>query len=171
MTVAFALALLSVSGQTAIDDLYKKYAGKTGFTSINISPEMFSMLSAMDMSDSSEKDKEAQHVIEELTGLKMLVFEPKEGETNDAFMKEIRSLAGSPGYSELMSVNEGDEIVKFLAKKGEDGKISELLMIVLEESEAVVMSMTGHLDMKSISQISKSLDIEGLENLEKMEDK
>ncbi|MEJ2595232.1 MAG: DUF4252 domain-containing protein [bacterium] len=171
MTVAFALALISLSGQTAIDDLYKKYAGKSGFTSINISPEMFSMLSTMDMNDSSEKAKEAQNMIEQLSGLKMLVYEAEEGQTDEAFMKEIRTLSNSSGYTELMSVDEENEVVKFLAKKDDDGKISELLMIVLEESEAVVMSMTGHLDMKSISQISKSLEIEGLENLDELEEK
>ena len=171
MTVAFALALISLSGQTAIDDLYKKYAGKSGFTSINISPEMFSMLSGMDMNDSSEKAQEAQDVISQLSGLKMLVYEPEEGQSNEAFMKEIRTLSNTSDYTELMSVDGEDEIVKFLAKKGDDGKIAELLMIVLDDSEAVVMSMTGNLDMKSISQISKSLEIEGLENLDELEEK
>jgi len=41
---------------------------------------------------------------------------------------------------------------------------------VFDEEEAVVMSMTGNLDMKTISEISKSLDIDGMENLEKIED-
>jgi len=30
--------------------------------------------------------------------------------------------------------------------------------------------MTGNLDMKTISEISKSLDIDGMENLEKIEE-
>jgi hypothetical protein len=55
-------------------------------------------------------------------------------------------------------------------KKGKDGKIAEMLMIVLGEDEAVIMSMTGSLDMSTISGISKSLDIEGLENLDKIDE-
>lgn len=166
MTVAVILMVQSVSAQTAIDDLYKKYAGQDGFTSINISPELFSMMSSFDTEDSSENAQEAQSVIEQLNGLKMLVYEPKEGQTNEAFMKEIKALTEVKGYTEMMSVDGGNETVKFLAKKGDDGRISEMLMIVLEENEAVVMSMTGSLDMKAISQISKTLEIDGMENLE-----
>ena len=169
LTVIAMTLVTSISAQTAIDDLYQKYAGEKGFTSINISPEMFGFLSSLDMNDSSEQAKEAQDVVDQLSGLKMLVYEP-EGESNEAFLKEVRSLTKSNGYSEMMSVDSEDEIVKFLAKKGPDGKVLELLMIVLDDEEAVIMSMTGNLDMKSIQQISKSLDIDGMENLEKIEE-
>lgn len=166
MTLAVFLMAHSLTAQTAIDDLYKQYAGKDGFTSINISPELFSMISGFDMEDSSESAKEAKDVVEQLSGLKMLVYEPKPGQSNEAFLAEVRNLSKSKGYTEMMSVDSEDEIVKFLAKKGPDGRISEMLMIVLDDSEAVVMSMTGSLDMKSISQISKSLDIEGMDKLD-----
>jgi hypothetical protein len=161
----------SMNAQTAIDQLYEKYAGQKGFTSININPDMFKMLSNMDMSDSSEQAKESQNAMEKLSGLKMLVYEPEEGETNEAFMNEIRALTKIKGYEEMMSVNENDETVKFLAKKDKDGNVSEMLMIVLEANEAVVMSMSGLLDMKTISEISKSLEIDGLENLDQMDKK
>ncbi len=166
MTMAMVLMVYSLSAQTAIDDLYKRYAGKEGFTSINISPEMFGMLSGFDTNDSSEHAQEAQNVMEQLTGLKMLVYEAEDGAINDAFMDELKELSSVKGYSEMMSVDSEDEVIKFLAKKGEDGRVSEMLMIVMEEDEAVVMSMTGSLDMKSIQQISNSLDIEGMEKLE-----
>ena len=156
--------------QTAIDDLYHKYAGEKGFTSINISPEMFGFLSSLDMNDSSDKAQETQEVLDQLSGLKMLVYEPEGGATNEAFLKEVKSLSKAKGYTEMMSVDSEDEVVKFLAKKGPDGKVLELLMIVFDEKEAVVMSMTGNLDMKTISEISKSLDIDGMENLEKIEE-
>jgi hypothetical protein len=159
---------LSTNAQTAIDQLYDKYAGQKGFTSININPEMFKMLSGMDMSDSSEKARESQNAMEKLSGLKMLVFEPEEGESNEEFLQEIRTLTRIKGYEELMSVNEDDEVVKFLAKKDKDGNVSEMLMIVLEANEAVVMSMSGLLDMKTISEISKSLEIEGMEGIYEM---
>ena len=168
LLVVLFLVPFSMNAQTAIDYLYEKYAGQKGFTSININPEMFKMLSNMDMSDSSEKAKESKNAMEKLSGLKMLVYEPEEGETNDAFMKEIRTLTQIKGYEEMMSVNEDDEIVKFLAKKDKNGNVSEMLMIVLEANEAVVMSMSGLLDMKTISEISKSLEIEGMEGIYQM---
>jgi hypothetical protein len=170
MTMAVVIFTSSLVAQTAIDDLYSKYAGEKGVTSINISPEMFSMLSSWDMDDSSEKAKETQDVMEQLSGLKMLVYEAEEGQTNEALLEEVRTLSKAKGFSEMMSVDSDEEVVKFLVKKGEDGKVSEMLMVVLSENEAVVMSMTGNLDMSTISGISKSLDIDGLENLEKIDE-
>ena len=160
-----------LSAQTTIDKLYAKYAGNDGFTSINISPEMFNLISGISMSDSSEDAKEAQEAMSQLSGLKMLVYEAGEGEVDQAFMNEIKALTKLEGYSELMSVEDGDEIVKFLVSKTPDGKVSEMLMIVHEESEAVVMSMTGNLDMSTIARISNTLEIDGMENLEQIEEK
>ncbi len=167
--VAFLLPGL-MRAQTAIDQLYDKYAGQTGFTSININPDMFQMLSSMDMSDSSEKAQDAQNAMEQITGLKMLVYEPEEGQKNKEFMEDIRSLSKIKGYEEMMSVNDGDEVVKFLAKKGANGKIMEMLMIVLENDEAVVMSMTGDLDMKTFNEISNSLNLNEIEELDKIDE-
>lgn len=166
--IALMLTMTALQAQTAIDDLYKKYAGTKGMTSINISPEMFSFIANIDMDDSSEQAKDTKDVIEQLTGLKMLVYEPENGQTNVAFMAEIKQLSKVKGYTELMSVDGNDEVIKFLAKKNSEGKVTEMLMIVFEEDEAVVMSMTGTLDMKSISKISETLDIQGMEHLEEI---
>lgn len=168
--IAAIMATVAVNAQTSIDKLYKKYAGTDGITSINISPELFKIIAGFDMDDSSEKAKETKEVIEQLSGLKMLVYESEDGKTNQAFIDEIRTLSNVKGYTELMTVDGSDEVVKFLAKKNSQGKVTEMLMIVLEADEAVVMSMTGLLDMQSISKISQTLDIEGLEKLEEVKE-
>lgn len=170
VTMAMMVATSGLLAQTTIDDLYSKYAGEKGVTSINISPEMFGMLSSWDMDDSSDNAKEAQNVMEQLSGLKMLVYEADSGQTNEALMKEVHQLSKVKGFSEMMSVDSEDEVVKFLVKKEDNGKVSEMLMIVLGDGEAVVMSMTGNLDMSTISGISKSLDIDGMENLDKLDE-
>ncbi len=171
MSIILALLIpFMASAQTTIDKLYERYSGQPGFTSINISPMMFGMLSAMDMGDSSKDAKEAQDVMQQLTGLKMLVFEPEKGQISD-FVNEVKALVPSSDYAEMMTVDSEDSKVSFLVKKNKGGNVAELLMIVYEENEAVIMSMTGDIDMKTISEISKSLNMEGLENLDKLEEK
>ena len=71
-------------------------------------------------------------------------------------------------YTELMVVQEKGEEVHFYVKK-ENGGISELLMIAKEADEIVVLSLAGMLDMSYISKISKSMNIHGLEKLDKIE--
>jgi len=154
-----------LQAQTAIDKLYEKYAGKKGFTSINISPEMFKMLASMD----SEGNQEEQ-MLSQLSGLKMLVYEPGNGPKVD-FMADVKATVPMKDYAELMSVDSEGETVKFLVKKAPNNKISEMLMIVFSEDETLVMSMTGNLDMATISSISKSLDIQGMDKLDELDKK
>lgn len=160
-TVAFA--------QTDIDKLYEKYAGKDGVTSINISPEMFRFLGAIDMSDSSEDAKDVKEAIDQLSGLKMLVFENSEMKKIESFYDELKKSIPMDGYSELMSVNDNESDVKFLAKKSGKNRVIELLMLVKSDDEVVVMSMTGNMDMNTISDIGKSLNMKGMENLDKID--
>lgn len=155
--------------QNDFNKLYDKYAGQEGFTSINISPEMFRFLSSIDMSDSSNDSKETQNVMQQLEGLKMLVYNKEEGKNAIDFYKEVQRNLPIDDYTELMAVKDSDSDIKFLIKKAGKGKISELLMIVLDDEEVLVMSMTGNIDMNTISDISKSLDIEELDELDKLD--
>ena len=100
----------------------------------------------------------------------MLVFENAEKKNLENFYKEIKKSIDIDSYSELMSVNDNESDVKFLAKKTGEGRVSELLMIVKGDEDVVVMSMLGDMDMKTISGIGKSLDMKGMENLEKIDE-
>ncbi len=160
-----------LAAQTDIDRLYEKYAGKDGITSINISPEMFSFLGAVDMSDSSDDAKDVQNAIHQLSGLKMLVYENAEKKNLESFYNDIRRSIPLDDYRELMAVNDNESDVRFLAKKSSKNRVMELIMIVKGSDDVVVMSMTGDMDMNTISDIGKSLNMKGMENLDKIDDK
>jgi len=166
--ITLLLLPATIFAQSEIDNLYKKYAGEDGFTSINISPEMFRLLGSMDMSDSAEEAKQTQNVMEQLDGLKMLVYEQPEGKPFIDFYKEIKKSLPLKEYTELMSIQDSDSDIKFLIKKAGKNRISELLMIIKGDGEVLVMSMTGDIDMNTISDISNSLDVKGMENLDKL---
>jgi len=170
--IALILLLFPVStfAQSQIDELYKKYAGVDGFTSINISPEMFKFLSSIDMDDSASEAQEAQNVMEQLDGLKMLVYKQPEGKQFIDFYQEIKNSLPLNDYAELMSIQDSESDIKFLIKKTGKNRISELLMLIKGDGEVLIMSMTGDIDMNTISDISNSLDVHGMKNLEKLND-
>lgn len=170
LTITLVILPTILFSQSDFDKLYKKYAGQEGITSINISPEMFKFLGSIDMSDSSEDAKDAQNVMEQLSGLKMLVYETPDSKTLESFYKEIKKALPFENYAELMSVVDSESDIKFLVKKKGNDRISEMLMIVKSEDEVLVMSMLGDLDMNAISEIGKSLDMKGMENLDKIDD-
>ncbi len=168
--IMFVMALLPqmTTAQTSIDNLYLKYAGKEGFTSINISPAMFQLLSGLNIKDSSEKTQKAMDAIKRLKGLKMLIYEPKDSTKVEAFYKVIKRTIPMNKYTELMNVNSQDGKVKFLASQTRDGKIKELLMIVDGPHSTMIMSLTGLIDMQTIGEISKSLNMKGMSDLQKL---
>lgn len=169
IAVLVLLTPVILSAQSDFDKLYDKYSGKEGVTSINISPEMFGFLGGMDMSDSSGDVKNAQSVMKQMSGLKMISFENKSSTEISDFYKEIKKTIPLDDYAELMSVNDVDSDVRFLVKKSSKDKISELLMIVKSDDEILVMSMLGDMDMNTISQIGKSLDMKGMDKLDKID--
>ncbi len=163
-----------LQAQTPIDKLYEKYAGKEGFTSINISPEMFSLLGNIDTDDSTGDVQDAKMVMEQLKGLKMLAYEPKPGGSlsdKEAFMKEVRKAVPLDEYSELMAIREDGSDIRFLIRKTDGNRITEMLMIIDSEDDAMVMSMTGNIDMNTISKIGKTMNVKGMENLNKLDQK
>lgn len=171
VVVVMALMPSITKAQSAIDGLYDKYAGKDGFTSINISPEMFNMMSGFNMNDSSQKAVAAMNAIKQIKSLKMLVYEPKDSIKALEFYHVIQKMVPTNGFKDLMSINSQDSKLKFLARQDPNGKIKELLMIVHGSDETMIMSLTGLIDMKTISEISKSMNIQGMSDLQKLGNK
>jgi hypothetical protein len=68
-----------------------------------------------------------------------------------------------------MAVKEGKDETRFLVRQKGD-RISELLVITGGPGDNTLISIRGDLDLKSLSQLSDDFGIEGLEDLEKMED-
>ena len=71
-------------------------------------------------------------------------------------------------YEELMAVKEGKDETRFLVRQKGD-RISELLVISGGPGSNTLISIRGDIDLKSLAQLSDDFGIEGLENLEKME--
>jgi hypothetical protein len=46
--------------------------------------------------------------------------------------------------------------------------INELLLIINQPKEAGFISITGNIDLKTIAKLSKSMNIDGMENLDKI---
>jgi hypothetical protein len=170
-----ALTLLSsnLTAQTgSIDNLFEKYAGKEGFTSVNISSDMFKLAAGMTSEGDRAKSKEMNDIVSQLSGMKILVYSsenPKAPKID--FVKEIEKNIPMKQFSELMTVQEKGSKVRFLTRPGSNNKISEMIMIAQSEGETVLMSFTGNLDLESIGKLSKTMNMKGMENLDKLNEK
>lgn len=156
--------------QNPMEKLYEKYAGKQGFTSVNISPEMFKMFAEMKIDTSRIDDaesKEAINMISSMNGMKILTYTKKKGGDNQ-FYDEIKASFSFDEFTELMRVKEEDSDVTFYVKrKGE--MISELLMIADDREETVVMNFSGLFNMKTVSKLGQSMNMHGMKHLDSLE--
>lgn len=160
--LVITLPLLGLAQNTPVDELFDKYSGKEGFTSVYITSYMFSMFSELETDD-----PEFDELVKNLKGIKILATdEYYSGNAN--FYKEIIDKLPMSQYKVLMVIKEKDQDVKFLVNE-KDGKIIELLLIAGGKDENALISIQGNIDLKNISKLSKSMNINGLEHLEEID--
>lgn len=154
-------SLIAVSQNSPIDKFFDKYSGKEGYTSVFISKYMFNMFSSID-----PEDKELQQIFSGLSSIKILATQTPAIGIN--FHKEVMKELQEKDYKELMIIKEKDQDIKFMVKENQ-GKIVELLLISGGKDNVLISIQGENINLKNISNLSKSMKIEGLENLEKIE--
>lgn len=172
IAILFMIPVITLA-QSPATKIYEKYAGQEGFTSVNISKELFQMMMKMEIKgEGTEQAQEMQNMMEQLEGLKILTFEDTLHKTKaKELFREFNDLFPSGVYTEMMAIKENGNNIRFLVKETSAGKIGELVMIAEDESEVTLLSLMGNIDMSTISKISSTMNIQGMENLKKMKEK
>lgn len=168
----FSLFLLGISANTyaqddAIERYFDQYVDDERFTVVYISSKMFQLISKLDLDEVSE-DKEAKvalEVIEDLRGLRILTTDI----LTNQFYKEAIKKIDTNDYEVLMKVRDGEENIHFWVKEDASGDIiNELLLLVGGEEDFVLLSFIGNIDLDKISKLAKTIDVNGVEHLEKL---
>ncbi len=168
LVLMVCMPLMLSAQKNPMDILFEKYAGREGFTSVAISKDLFLMFNDIDTAG-NQNLKDFQNIVGKLDGLKILSYKPTCKDDKFNFYDELTKTFPMAEYTNLMEVNESNENIKFYVKKS-GPKISELLMIVKEPDETTALSITGEINLNSISKLGKTMHLEGMENLEKIEE-
>ncbi|MFN4256693.1 MAG: DUF4252 domain-containing protein [Saprospiraceae bacterium] len=163
----FLLAAVAATAQTdAISRFFNQYTDDERFTVVFISPKMFQMVSKIETNDPDWE--KVRDVVKDLGGLRVLTADSITNGTQ--LYKEALSKIPTGEYSELLSVRDGKENVRIWIKDA-GNVIHELLLLVGAPDEFVMLSFTGKIDLDKISNLAKTLDVEGAEHLEKVKGK
>jgi Domain of unknown function (DUF4252) len=162
---ALCLTLMIQAQSNPVDEMFNRYSEKQGFTVVSISSKMFSLFANKDADN-----KDADNVINRLKSIKILSVEDSLLNKNLNFYTELSKKLDLSVYEELMVVKEGQDITKFLIKQS-GNTISELLVIKGGPGGNSLISIKGELNLKTISDMSKSIDIQELKSLDKIEKK
>ena len=171
-TILLLIVASNVNAQSSIDKIYEKYSGQDGFTAVNLNKEMFQMFSQMSIGDTAHQQdvKNMKQMVDQLNGIKVLMYKFDSAQVMKAvsYYNEFAGAFPAKDYKELMSIQEGRENVRFLTKSTVAGKVSEFVMLMKDKDEVGVITLTGNIDLASISKMSKFMNIKGMENLKKM---
>jgi len=164
LTIIATLSLAaSLNAQTSpIEELFNKYSERDGFTTVYISGRMFSLLAG-------KEGGENNNILNRLRSIRILTIEDTLLNSKINFYNEVNKKLDYKVYEELMVVKEKQETTKFLIRQKGD-IITELIVISGGPGGNALISIEGDLDLKTISEISKSSGIEelkGLDNIEK----
>ena len=156
-----ALPLSAFCQKSPVDELFERYDGKDGFTSVYISSKMFSLLARLDT-----EDEEFQNLVTRIKSIRILSIDSAQNVSGLNFSSELLPKLNRTGFEELMTVREEDGEVRFMIREV-GGRIAELVMVTGGRGSSVV-SIRGDLDLKTIASLSDSMGIEELEGLEKV---
>jgi hypothetical protein len=162
---ALSLTLMIQAQSNPIDEMFNKYSEKEGFTVVTISGKMFSMFASLD-----KENKEAENVVNRLKSIRILSVEDSLLNINLNFYNELNKKSDLSVYEDLMVVKEGPNITKFLIRQT-GNIISELLVITGGPGGNSLISIKGDLNLKNISDISKSVGIQELKSLDNIDKK
>ena len=160
----FILSTIAVNAQDdAISKFFSKYENDESFTQVTITARMFSLFTNLDTEDA--QDQEVIDAISKVKGLKILA---KDASNGKELYDEAFGLIKGKGYEELMTVREENSDMRFMIIE-KNGIITELLMIMGGDDEFLILSLVGDIDLKQISKLSQSMDIDGFEKLENLD--
>jgi hypothetical protein len=143
-----------------IDEMFDKYSGQKGITSVYISSKMFSLFASADLND-----EDLNSLMKQLKTIRILTVDSMELNKKLNFNEELGKKLNYSVYEELMVVKEGNKVTRFLTSM--TGKtISELLVVTGGVDGNVLISIKGDLDLKNISALSRKTGIDQLKSLE-----
>ncbi len=155
LILAVVLPLAVLAQKTPVDKLFEKYANQKGFTTVNISGKLLGFASQLEAGDKATSD-----MLSKLSGIRVLTVEDEALNKTINFYEELEKdgFFKNNGYEVLMEVTEPDEVVRFLAKDAGNGKLSDLLLIVGGDDNALI-SISGIINPEDIGKITGAMNI------------
>jgi len=150
LVVVFPAFLMAQNG--AVDKLFAKYKGKQGITTVSISPELFQMVNAMGIEEIEDQD----FPMDKIASIKILTIEDEEGYEGVNFYEEIKKDLDVSDFAEVMTVDDGGEVVRMWMKVNEN-TVSEFLLIVGGDDN-VLIYITGDFNMNDLEELAETMD-------------
>eukprot|EP00825_Cyclidium_porcatum_P005505 TRINITY_DN12685_c0_g1_i1.p1 TRINITY_DN12685_c0_g1~~TRINITY_DN12685_c0_g1_i1.p1 ORF type:complete len:394 (-),score=47.96 TRINITY_DN12685_c0_g1_i1:599-1780(-) len=146
--VLFTILMCFASMTFAQNKLVEKFGDMNGVTSVYISKSMLQMMPNM-----KTEGIDIGGIAGKLESI--LILTSEKASISNMMKSEVTHFAYDRKYEELMRVKDEGSKVTFYIKKKNNGKISELVMLVDEHPEFVFMQIMGDMTLQDIQKITK----------------
>jgi len=184
----FSLPTMAQQSQNLFEQLTEKYADKDGFSASQISSELFDLYLKKKNIDEESPVSDALKNLNNIlvisqsnlagvsyknSGYYVLGSDEtdKNSETEteqNQLHSEIISHYKNNNYSLLKTEKRMGEDVKVYLKKAND-KIEALALITSSSASTNLVELQGNIDLKTVSELNRALNLRGLENLYKID--
>ena len=156
----------TIFGQNIIEQHFQQYKGQDNFTNIHVTGKMFQLATYIDNEDNDPDLEELKQFASTIKEFKMIVGE-EQTDAKSKFQTAVRKVSSS--HEELMRVDDSDGSFAFYILESK-GIVSELAMVGMGTNEFVAFSLTGNMDLRQISKMSKKIGGNGFEHVGKLFD-
>ena len=167
--LVLAMGIIGIStlmAQSPVDKIFEKYNGQEGFTNVTINQYLFEMIAKM---DTTADGKEMTDMAKSIETIQILAMDTIMPDIN--LYEDVMKATKKANYKELMTVKEKDNDIVFLVDD-RDGKIKELLMVIGgTKQDNAIIRIKGDIDLAKMGAMARTMNIDGMENLEKLGEK
>jgi len=161
-------------------EIFDKYQNSDKVTFISMQPKMFQMLARMSVDTNDPEAQDFFELVNSITSFKIITTQDEQI-TNEVSAWVVNQKRQS--YQELMRVKESGATINFYIQEGKDeDHVKELLMFVtgIDELnldmkgvkiETVLLSLSGDINLKSISKLTDLMQLPGGDQLRKASQK
>lgn len=148
MILAIPLALSAQS--RSFRELYGKYSGRDGYTTIEISGEMMNAIGSNVTVSGSKKN--VSSLMSKMKNMMIVIT----SEGTASFAEDVENMIKTGGYTSMTDVNDGRQSSRFYVVRKND-KITEFLMTVMGEGDNVLICIVGdNLDIAQVTSFAKN---------------
>jgi hypothetical protein len=169
-TIVLGLFLAFLPMISQAQSAFDKFEDMDGVKVVVVNKAAFSLMSSI----GQESDDDYFNLIKGLTELKVFATD------NQSIAKQMEDVFNNylknNSLTELMRAKDGENVVRIYVKQSKDPNfVKELLMYVngteQGKKQGVIVSLTGNIDLKKVSELTSKMNIPGGEHLKDIKSK
>jgi hypothetical protein len=146
IVIAAILPLFLGAQDTPLSSLYDRYVSDAGYSTTEILPGSMSF-----EWEAADENAQIREMMKDIKKIRIVKYENASGKTDqEKFWKKIQKAVGDESYTEVVTVNGDEIIVRILMLKGPTGNTREIAMMEKDEKGVMLMTVTGDMNFSEM---------------------